>query len=350
MSNPTDFTERKGRSKGGTARAEKLSPEERSEIASKGAAAKRANASLPRADHIGNLPIGEIILFCAVLSDKTRLISEFTIKTAFGPATGGSQKRKQQLMEDSGVLPLFLVADSLQPFISQDLRTLVSNPIKYKVPSGGLPRIGYEATVLPKLCEVWLKAREAGALTNSQQPIASKAEILIRALANTGIIALIDEVTGYQSVRAKDALVTILEAFIAKELQPWVKTFPDEFYEHLFRLRGLNYLLDSVKRPQYFGYLTNDIIYNRLAPGVLLELKKVTPKNDSGKSKAKMFQSLTSNTGYPKLREHLGKVIAYMQISKDYSSFMYKMDRFLPVHGETLPLQFEAEFYEDEGI
>ncbi|MGH6770992.1 MAG: P63C domain-containing protein [Xanthobacteraceae bacterium] len=64
----------------------------------------------------------------------------------------------------------------------------------------------------------------------------------------------------------------------------------------------------------FFGILTNDIIYDRLAPGVLEQLKKVNPKDEAtGRRKHKNFQWLTSNAGYPKLREHLGAVIAIMK-------------------------------------
>ncbi len=123
-----------------------------------------------------------------------------------------------------------------------------------------------------------------------------------------GIIALVDEATGYQDLRAKNALAKILEAFIAKELQAWVYTFPEDFYRELFRLRDLEFPKDTVKKPQYFGHLTNDIVYKRLAPGVLNELKRLTPRDEKGRRKHKYFQMLTSNVGYPKLREHLGSV------------------------------------------
>ena len=43
----------------------------------------------------------------------------------------------------------------------------------------------------------------------------------------------------------KDALARILEEFIAKELRPYIRTFDTEFYEHLFRLRGLEFPKDS---------------------------------------------------------------------------------------------------------
>jgi hypothetical protein len=332
-----------GRAKGGEARAKKLSAQRRSEIARAGALAKKANAGLPVATHIGDLPIGDLVLSCSVLPDGTRLISQTAIGSAFGPVTGGWQSRKKTTDKDSGDLPLFLVADSLQPFISEELRTLVSSPTMYKDPRGGLPRNGYQAAIIPMLCEVWLKARDAKALTKNQEPVAKRAEILTRALARTGIIALVDEVTGYQEDRAKDALAKILEDFIAKDLQAWVSTFPKEYYEELFKLRGLEYSPESVKRPQYFGYLTNDIVYKRLAPGVLDELKKVTPKNEKGRPIAKYFQSLTNNKGYPKLKEHLGKVVAYMQLSDNYQDFQKKLDKFLPRYNETLSIDFEDD-------
>ena len=131
-------------------------------------------------------------------------------------------------------------------------------------------------------------------------------------------------------MRAKDALTRILEEFIAKELQPYVPTFQDDYYKEIFRLRGLDFPQDTVKRPQYFGVLTNDIVYKRLAPGVLEELKSVTPRLESGRHKNKLFQRLTANKGYPKLREHLGAVVTMMQLSEDWHDFMKKLDRLRP--------------------
>jgi hypothetical protein len=101
---------------------------------------------------------------------------------------------------------------------------------KYRDPRGGPIRVGLEATLLPKVCEVWLRARDAEALTKIQRPVAERADILMRGLAHIGIIALVDEATGFQRDRAQDALTRILEAFIAKELQPYLRTFPSDFY------------------------------------------------------------------------------------------------------------------------
>jgi hypothetical protein len=198
------------------------------------------------------------------------------------------------------------------------------------------------------ICDVFLKARDKKALLPSQEEMAIAADILMRALAHTGIVALVDEATGYQTKRSVDALARILEAFIAKELQPYVPTFQPDYYEQLFRLRSLNYKTDTVKRPQYFGWLTNDIVYKRLAPGVLAELKRVLQRNDAGRPTHKYFQRLTANKGYPKLREHLGAVVAIMKLSKDYPDFISKLDAQAPRYGETFPLPF-GETVEDSG-
>jgi len=147
----------------------------------------------------------------------------------------------------------FLQAENLNEHISEELRT-ESAPVAFRLPTGG-KAWGYRADLLPKVCAVYLRARDKGQLLDSQKSIVVACDVLVRGLAQVGIIALVDEATGYQRDRAADALAKILEAFIAKELQPWVKTFPPDYYEQLFRLRGLEYPQYTVKRPQYFGLL-----------------------------------------------------------------------------------------------
>jgi P63C domain len=86
--------------------------------------------------------------------------------------------------------------------------------------------------------------------------------------------------------------------------------------------------------------LTNDIVYKRLAPGVLDELRRVTPRDDKGRTKHRYFQRLTTNHGYPRLREHLGSVVTVMKLSKDWQDFIDKLDMLHPRYGETLMLPF----------
>jgi hypothetical protein len=194
---------------------------------------------------------------------------------------------------------------------------------------------GYEATVLPEVCKAILDARKV--LTPQQQHLTRQAEILLSGLANVGIIELVDEVTGYQDFRSRDALAEILEAFVAKEIRRWVRTFPPEFYSEMLRLRGMTYQgAMSGKRPRYFGILTNNLVYDRLAPGVRKELQAKNPAVD-GRRKHKHFQWLTTDVGHPKLQQHLISVVSFMRASKAWTEFRELLDRALPKYAD-LPL------------
>ena len=198
---------------------------------------------------------------------------------------------------------------------------------------------GYEATALPDICEAVLEARAQGKLRHQQMRIASRCELLARGFMRLGIIALVDEATGYQKERARDALAKILEQFIAKELRPNIRLFPSEFYENLFRLRGLEFPRDSGKKPQYFGHLTNDIVWARLAPGVLEEMRAIIPKRESGKGRKYPFtRRLTEDIGHPKMREHLASVTTIMKLSDEYDDFEVKLDRVHPRYDQALAL------------
>ncbi len=320
---------------GGKARAESLDPERRSEIASKAAKARWQNGvdeaagSIPRATHFGQLRIGDLSLPCAVLEDKTRIITEASVAKTLGRGYGGKTYRLQQKQADKrGMpsLPLFLSGATLDPHVPNSLRIALSHPKLYRA-RGGVRR-GIEATLLPEICEVWLRARDANALQESQKPIAKSAEVLMRALAHVAIVALVDEATGYQKDRDRGELHKILEAYIAKELLPWAKRFPDEFYAQLFRLKGWEYAPPSVKRPTIVGKLTAQLVYDKLPPGVLKELREKNPVvYEGGGRRHKHHQLLTEDIGNPHLERHLASVITLMRVSPNWATFKRLFDR-----------------------
>ena len=331
-------TEARGKANGGLARARKLSPQERSAIARKAAAKRWETDNLPKAicgSEDTPLRIADISIDAYVLEDGTRVLSQ----AGFLRALGRNKRAATRSLE----VPPMLQGAGLEPFLTSEILEK-SRSISFRTPHG-IRANGFRADLLPEVCEVYLKAREADRLAPNQRPVAQKAEILMRSFAKVGIIALVDEATGYQELRAKNALAEILERFIAKDLQAYVRTFPDDYYREMFRLRCLRYPEDTVKRPQYFGKITNDIVYSRLAPGVLTELKKATPKTSSGNLKHKLFQRLTSNVGYPKLREHLGSVTTIMKLSDSWAEFMSHINRLHPRYGDTIPM----ELADDDG-
>ena len=117
----------------------------------------------------------------------------------------------------------------------------------------------------------------------------------------------------------------------------------DDYYRELFRLRGLEFPADTVNKPQYFGHITNNVVYKRLAPGVLQELKKTTPRAPrSGRHSHQLHRRLTADIGHPKLREYMASLITVMKLSTDYEDFRVKLDRIHPPYNETTFLNFGA--------
>lgn len=323
---------------GAMARAAALSPEERSEIAKK-AAKKRWD--VPQASYTGTLKLGDFELPCAVLSDGTRVLTETDFMRGMGMYRSGALSVRRGQGKAGAQVPLYLAFKNLIPYINMHLGNVHELVLKYKTERGSTAH-GIRADLIPKICDVWIDAQEDDVLGARQEQIADKAKLIMRALAHVGIIALVDEATGFQRERATNALAEILEKYIEKELQPWIKTFPDDYYEELFRLRGLEFPGDTVKRPQYFGHLTNDIIYKRLAPAVLDELKSTTPRDDSGRRKHKFFQKLTTDLGHPKLREHMASILTIMRLSNDYEDFYEKLEKIHPQYNKTLQIQYES--------
>lgn len=305
---------------GGARRAEILPAERRAEIARKAAAARwgvlRQAISLE-----GTVNIGGAEIDCYVLDDETRVLARAGFVRAIGRTGKVKGGRK---FDEEFQTPVFLTADNLKPYFPNDLE-LNSKPIFFSY--RGAEMIGYRAELLPDVCDIFADADRAGMLRANQKHIAEACRLLSRGLTRIGIIGLVDEATGYQRDRAANALAEILEKFIAKELRPWVHTFPDKFYAELFRLRGLEFPKDTVKKPLYFGHLTNDIIYARLAPNVLEQLKKETPRAPSGRHKHQLHRRLTEDFGHPKLREHLEAVLAVMKLSGDYREFIQNLDK-----------------------
>lgn len=327
-----------GRAIGGIASRAKLTPEERKASASKAALAKAEQAKLPQATHQGDLQIGEITLQCYVLAEGTRVLTQEAFLTALGRAGKAKGGHGATAVEDGiDKLPSFLAAGYLKPFISADLEASTS-PVVFRTP-GGVKAFGYQAQLLPKVCRAYLEARDAGVTNKTQQHIVRSADILMRGLAEVGIVALVDEATGYQKDRAKDALAKILEAYVAKELQPWVKTFPADYYEQLFRLYSLPFPPAGKPqwRPSFIGNITNDVVYARLAPDLLPELKKAASKAER---KAKLHQWLTHEMGHPKLREHLASIVTLLKISTTPEQFKRLVNQVHPRFGDTIPFDF----------
>ena len=297
---------------------------------------------LPKATHRGQLCIGKIKIPCAVLDNGKRVLSENGITVALlGSRSGGSKRLKKAQQDVGAPLPLFIAPKNLYPFIDKDLTSGPLTPIQYRV--GNRIIYGYDASILPKICDIWLRARGAGVLQKQQYDKAQKAEILMRGLAHIGIIALVDEATGYQAERDRDELQKLLAIYLSEERLKWAKMFPDEYYRHLFRLRGWDYSPIDTKRPKVVGKYTNQLVYEKLPPTVLEELRRLNPvKNKkTWRRGATHFQYLSADIGQPDLRDHLLQLIAIMRISPDWRKFISNFKKAFPTPGDQIELELD---------
>lgn len=327
-----------GASKGGKARIAKLSPHERSNLARQAAISRwvREGKEPPLLAEYGApdrpLRIGPIEIPCYVLSDGRRVLTQRGLHGGIGIAEGGGKGGARKIVRLLGGL-------REKGLEIADLIARANSPIRFIPPHGGNPADGYEATILPDICAVIIEAGRRGLLHKRQEHLAERCGMLQHGWATVGIIALVDEATGYQDYRARDALAKIIERFVAKEIQPYVRTFPAEFYKQIFRLYGWDYY-ENCGRPAVLGHVTNNLVYKRLAPGVLEDLRLRIGRDEKGRLKKKLFQGLTPDHGHPKVRELLAGEIMLAKYSPNLAVFKERLDREYPQYGNTLPLPF----------
>ena len=167
-------------------------------------------------------------------------------------------------------LARYLTQKTLKPFLYKGKEVGHFEPlICYK---GDSKINGFEATILVDVCDGVLEARKNIKLSARQEIIATQCEILLRSFAKIGIIALIDEATGYQYEREEAELQSILQTFISDEILKWQETFQLSFYKEIFRLWGVPFTAENIKRkPMFIGKLTNELVYKNMPKGIILD-------------------------------------------------------------------------------
>ncbi len=185
----------------------------------------------------------------------------------------------------------------------------------------------YDAIALPDICEIMLKVRDYANANNielgvRQKAVIVEADIIIRALAKVGIIALVDEATGYQYDRERFELQKILNAYISDEILKWQLTFTDDFYKEIYRLWGLPFIPKYIKnKPSFIGKLTTKYIYEQLPKGVVERIREKTGKTEKGNWKYKWHQSLTPEIGREHLKRQIIEVTTLMSVSQSKQQF-----------------------------
>lgn len=325
-----------GRSKGGIARANSLTKEQRTEIA-KNAAVKRwaiSDVVMPEAICEGILQIGDIELDCFVVKDRVtkRLFHKRGLAKALGMKSEGGN-----------VFLRTMNRKGLGSVIPEELRNKIDNPLIFK-PLTGDPAHGYEATVLIEICDAIWEAGKQGKLSPTQSFLAVQAEIILRSAAKIGIIALVDEATGFVKDQQKEEYRNLFKEFLREEFNQWEKEFPNQFFDMLYRMYNLKRNSGN-KHPQFFGKLIRKYIYAPLANsnGALLEMleEKNPVVYTNGGRRYKMFQFLSESVGLPAFRAHLWQVVGIGNASRTKEAFERGFTNAFPQAGEQISLPFE---------
>jgi hypothetical protein len=304
-------------SKGGHQRARQLSSDERRRIALKAAKARWARIRDPNrlaeAATDGVLTIGDVDLDVYVLNDRRRVINKKAMARALHLKSEGGNAFMRSMSRKG-----------IQSVLSTSLLHKIDNPIPFKPLKGELAD-GYEAEILIEICDAFIQARNEKKLAPSQSFLAAQSEIIIRAAAKTGIIALVDEATGYRD-KLKDEYRRLFDQFIRTELRQWEQEFPDKFFDMIYRLYGLKREKpDTTRHPQFFAHFIRRYVYYPLANskgGILERLEERNPVvYVGGGRRHKLFQFLTDEIGMSSFRQHMWQVVGIGEAAVDRHQF-----------------------------
>ena len=293
-----------GKAKGGVARAARLSPERRSEIARRAAQARHGL----KATHKGNFrdDFG-IDVECYVLNDeaKTAVISQRGMGVALGLGEGGSR------------LPAFLKGKFIADYLGHELRKNIEKPLVFQAPTSGnniqpqVPINGYDVANLIDICKAILAAQVAGRLRSDQAKLSAQAQLIVGASAKAGIKGLVYALAGYRP--ETEEVIAAFKLYVQEEARKYEQEFPNELYAEWQRLYQIQAPLRG--KSWHLMHLTVRHIYYPLAKsnGKILELMRALKASD-GDRKKKLFQFL-NDVGARALRMHIGRVLEMAESS-----------------------------------
>ncbi len=276
--------------------------------------------TLHNATHWGELLLGTEKIPCYVLANGERI---FSLKGVVVALTG----------TEGGQLAEYIKVRSIREYLPSDLIPAENGsiPALINFDTGGAAfaknAVGVPVERFMDICIAFstaLQESNSGSanvkLTDRQKEIAIKANAFLRATAKIGIIALVDEATGYQYDRPVDALEFKLNLFLREEMREWEKTFPDDLWKQFGRLTNWTGSIHS--RPKYWGKLVNELVYGYLDKDVYNWLKSNAPKPVGNLS---YHRWLTEQYGLKKLIEHIWQLVGMASACTSMSELRRKM-------------------------
>jgi len=188
----------------------------------------------------------------------------------------------------------------------------LKNPLEINIEGTIIPC--FEHTAITKFCKAVGEARRAHKIAGEAfLEYAESCERFLAAAADIGLVALIDEATGYIREKQKHEYRDLFRDFIREQMRDWEKEFPDEFFDGIYKIYNLR-RESNKNHPQFFAKFIRKYVYHPLADshGVLLSmLDDKNPVIGKGR-KHKLHQFLDEKVGLTKLRAHVWKVVGIL--------------------------------------
>lgn len=145
------------------------------------------------------------------------------------------------------------------------------------------------------------------------------------ALAKVGIVALVDEATGYQYERPQVALVKLFAGYLDAALAPWCDRIPMDFWQNLFRIIGTSIEREELaSRADEIIVFLNEIVFRALSAPALYALLETAPQPENDEINALMrAHGLPEliDTGNPALDRHIVQVGVLLKLAQGRHEF-----------------------------
>lgn len=221
-----------------------------------------SSAPIVRALRDGTLAFGDVEVPCYVLPGGDDYLTSAGITRVFASSKEGNL---------SGFLARI-------PGVSSDFSLVPST--RFRLPNNNAVADGYRAEVLVDICNLYVRALAAGALHPKQVPLAARAAVIVTACAKVGITALVWEATGYDKVKAANALQDRLALVLREEAAEWAVLFTPAFFSELARLFRLELRGDG-RRPMVFAAFIAEFFYGWLGRDVYDAIKARNPRREA---------------------------------------------------------------------
>lgn len=272
-----------------------------------------------RVTHHGAATLGDgVMVDCAVLEDGRRGYVMRSLQKAVGI-------RRNFPLRAFEVFLSKIAPNSLK-YIDK-----TSSRFEVRMPNGATG-FWVEAGILTEIASGIIDTALEGRLQSNQRHMIQPCRAILKALAKTGEVALIDEATGYQYHRAPNALQDLFSRLICQSAADWERRFPADYYAALCRLFGIRYEGTHRPLPAVIGAITQRWVYDAILP------KEIMAEIRARRRSEKLHQWLTQDGGLPMLERQIHAVTLVAGVSVDYRDFEAQCGRVFPVPGAQMAM------------